>query len=60
MSKRNRNYKKLKCEAQTNFCSDELVAKYGVNGSEKENKHFNICGPCVAILRRNGAKFKQL
>lgn len=51
--------KKQKCEAQTNFCSGELIKRYGVNGSEKEGKTFRICGACMVILKRGGAKFKD-
>lgn len=53
------NAKKMKCEAQTEFCSGELLARYGVNGSEKEKKLFTICGPCAVIIRRGGSKLKQ-
>lgn len=52
--------KKNKCQAKTNFCSGELVIRYGVNGSEKEGKSFLICGPCMVILKRGGTKFKQV
>lgn len=51
---------KCKCEANTEFCSGEVMAKYGVNGSEKEGKTFWICGACMVILKRNGSKFKQV
>lgn len=44
--------KKPRCEAQTMICSGELIATYGVNGSEKEGKVFAICGPCAAYLNR--------
>lgn len=43
---------KEKCEAGTPLCSNELIQTYGVNGSEKENKVFRICGPCAVWLRR--------
>lgn len=56
MSKRT---KKPKCEAHTNFCSGELLSRYGVNGSEKEGKRFIICGPCAVILRRGGNKLRN-
>lgn len=51
--------KKPKCEARTEFCSGELLACYGVNGSEKEGKTFLICGACMVILKRGGHKFRQ-
>jgi hypothetical protein len=51
---------KLKCEARTNFCSGEILKRYGVNGSEKEKKTFVICGACMVILKRGGAKFKPV
>lgn len=50
---------KIKCEAKTNFCSGELVAEYGVNGSKKEGKTFKICGACAVIFRRSGHKLVQ-
>jgi hypothetical protein len=40
------------CEAQTPLCSDQLVLRYSVNGSEKEGKTFLICGPCKVWLGR--------
>lgn len=51
--------KKKKCSAQTFICSGELLAQYGVNGSEKEGKTFTICGPCMVYLKRGGSKFKR-
>lgn len=48
------------CEAKTEFCSGQLVARYGVNGSEKEKETFLICGPCAVILKRNGSRLKQV
>lgn len=53
MSKR----KKQKCELQSPLCSGELLAQYSVNGSEKEHKHFWLCGPCKVYLGRT-AKVK--
>lgn len=41
---------KKKCEAGTPFCSNSLVARYGVNGSEKEGVTFLFCGPCKVYL----------
>lgn len=51
---------KKKCEAATIICSKELIATYGVNGSEKEETTFQICGPCAVYLRKGGAKLKQV
>lgn len=51
---------KQKCEANTEFCSGEILVRYGVNGSEKEGKTFVICGACMVILKRRGAKFKRM
>ena len=52
--------KNKKCEAQTEFCSGELITKYGVNDSEREGKTFDICGACAVMLRRGGSKLKQV
>ena len=52
-----------KCEAGTHICSGELVATYGVNGSEKAKPKpqlFDICGPCAVYIRRGGSKLKQV
>jgi hypothetical protein len=57
--KSNKKQKK-KCEANTPFCSGELLARYGVNGSEREGKDFVLCGPCRVFLKRGGHKLKLL
>lgn len=44
--------KGLGCAAKTPLCSNECIAVYGVNGSEKEGTTFKICGPCRAYLGR--------
>jgi hypothetical protein len=49
---------KPKCEARTGICSGELLARYGVNRSEKEGKTFLICGPCRVYLKQGGHKLK--
>lgn len=51
--------KKLKCEANSFICSNELVARYSVNGSHKEGKTFLLCGPCKVYLGRT-AKIKAV
>lgn len=51
---------KKKCEAGMPICSGQLVRTYGVNGSEKEGKTFNLCGPCMVYLKRGGAKMKAV
>lgn len=51
---------KKPCEAETEFCSNEMVLTYGVNGSEKKGETFRICGACMVILKRQGSKFKQV
>jgi len=48
--------KKRKCEAGTPLCSNELVRKYGVNGSEKNDETFDICGACAVYIKRGGSK----
>lgn len=60
MPRKKKKKKKDLCQAQTQFCSGELIARYGVNGSEKDGKTFRICGACMVILKRQGAKFKQV
>ena len=44
------------CEASTPLCSGELMATYGVNGSEKEKQLFRICGACAVYIRRGGSR----
>ncbi len=44
--------KKEKCEAGTPICSGSLVARYSVNGSEKEGQTFALCGACKVYLGR--------
>jgi hypothetical protein len=51
---------RTKCDASSPFCSQQGVNKYGVNGSEKEGKTFNLCLACMAVLRMRGAKIKQV
>lgn len=48
------------CEASTQICSNQLVVRYGVNGSEKEGQTFYICGPCAVYLKRGGSKLKSV
>lgn len=50
---------KKKCEAGTPLCSNSLVARYGVNGSEKEGVTFLLCGPCKVYLGKT-SKLKQV
>lgn len=43
---------KKKCEGATQLCSGALVARYGVNGSEKKGVTFLLCGACKVYLGR--------
>lgn len=52
--------KKNDCQAGTELCSGELMATYGVNGSEKQGEVFKICGACAVMIRRGGSKLKQM
>lgn len=54
--------KKIECEARTQLCSNEMLATYGVNGSEKAKppQTFCICGACMVYLKRGGTKLKHL
>lgn len=44
--------KRLKCEGATQLCSGSVLARYGVNGSEKEGVTFVLCGACKVYLGR--------
>lgn len=50
---------KKQCEAGTPLCSGQLIVAYGVNGSARQGKLFQICGACMVYLKRAGHKLKQ-
>ncbi len=57
---RKRQKKEDKCEAGTPLCSGSLIVSYGVNGSDKKNETFRLCGACAVYLKKGGAKLRQV
>lgn len=50
--------KAVACEGKTALCSGELLARYGVNDSQKEGQTFVLCGACVVYLGRTNKIIK--
>jgi hypothetical protein len=49
---------KTKCELATEFCSGSCIVRY--KGTKKDDPEFNACIACIAIMKQQGLKVKQM